>query len=271
MERLGPVTRRIAERAMLQALSVFTALKTDIGVMTARLLLQIGRVGRTVGRISRNLRAQAVVTTANNVLWMVEPQPSAMGSCGADHEVSVWTVDSGCSSHVTGNRDLFISYTEFGPGEHQVRTANGQILDATGRGDITMPVWKPGGDSAQMATVQSVLHVPGCPESFLSVSQLGQVGIGRTFGTGIGRVGAVMFRNGKCIVEMVRVKGLYVVRSGRQLPVAVASGTQMDTMASLCDFPMIAAQVLVPGQPKIRMAAIAWGREATPEPVTVLT
>ena len=33
----------------------------------------------------------------------------------------IWFVDSGCSNHVTGNRDFFLSYTKFQPGERQVR------------------------------------------------------------------------------------------------------------------------------------------------------
>ena len=52
----------------------------------------------------------------------------------------VWIIDSGCSNHVTGNRDFFVSYTKFEPGERQVRLANNDLVNAEGCGDIHMQV-----------------------------------------------------------------------------------------------------------------------------------
>jgi hypothetical protein len=79
--------------------------------------------------------------------------------------------------------------------------------------------------------VQSVLHVPGCKENnLLLVSQLDQVGIGILFD----RAGARMNRNGKCIAELTRLNGLYVIHSGSQPPLALTfMGSSGDELASL--------------------------------------
>lgn len=115
----------------------------------------------------------------------------------------VWFVDSGCSNHVTGNRDYFASYTKFQPGEGQVRSANNNLVNAEGCGDRRLQVWDLAANTAETVRVQSVLYLPQCgPNNLLSVMQLEKAGTNLTF---LGEKGVEITRDGSRIAEVVRV------------------------------------------------------------------
>jgi hypothetical protein len=75
---------------------------------------------------------------------------------------SDWILDTGASSHITGNRELFSSYEAYAPGEHLVRTTSNQVVSASGVG--TVPI-RLGNTTIILA---GVLYVPGC-ENVLSI------------------------------------------------------------------------------------------------------
>jgi hypothetical protein len=83
-----------------------------------------------------NTAAQA--SAKEEILWM------AVADKEATLAEPVWVVDGECSNHVTGDRRAFISYTSYLPGEHQIWVADNKLLDAAGRGDIEIAMWKPG-------------------------------------------------------------------------------------------------------------------------------
>jgi hypothetical protein len=61
--------------------------------------------------------------------------PVLTGSTSPTLDTSSWTVDTGATSHVTGERSSITSdYTAYAPGEHQVKMANGTVVDAAGIG-----------------------------------------------------------------------------------------------------------------------------------------
>ena len=72
----------------------------------------------------------------------------------------VWFMDSGCSNHITGSRDYFVSYTKFSPCERQVRLANNDLVDAEGYGDVRMQVWDSAANASETVCIHSVLHIP---------------------------------------------------------------------------------------------------------------
>jgi hypothetical protein len=76
-----------------------------------------------------------------------------------------WIIDTGASNHVTGNHNLFSEFTALPPGEHLVKTANNQIVSATGVGKV--PIYL--GNTTIILT--GVLYVPGC-EHVISMLQL---------------------------------------------------------------------------------------------------
>jgi len=85
-----------------------------------------------------------------------------------------WILDSGATNHVTGNRHLFesASFQPLAKGEHQVKTANNSLVDATGSGTVSFFVEKPGMKPAKI-TLQNVLYIPECGKNnLLSITQL---------------------------------------------------------------------------------------------------
>ena len=129
---------------------------------------------------------------------------------------AVWFVDSGCSNHVTGNRDHFVTYTKYQPGERQVRLANNDLVNAEGCGDMRMQVWDSVANATETVRVQSVLHIPECGRNnLLSVIQLDKAGMNLTF---LGPKGVEITRNGSRMAEVARVGNMYVVRSTAATP-----------------------------------------------------
>ena len=130
----------------------------------------------------------------------------------------VWVVDSGCSRHVTCNRDYFVpeSHVAFRPGEHQVRIANNGTYGAAGYGDVCIWVRNPNGSgAARTVVVRSVLHVPACEDNnLLSMTQLEDLGMKFEIGGGH----YMLFRGALPVAEMDRIDGVSVLRSGKDLP-----------------------------------------------------
>ena len=112
---------------------------------------------------------------------------------------------------MTGNRDCFISYAKFEPGERQVRLANNALVNAEGCGDIHMQVWDSVAKATETVRLQSVLHIPQCGQNnLLSVIQLEKAGMNLTF---LGPKGVEITHNGSRMAEVVRVGNMDVVRS----------------------------------------------------------
>ena len=56
----------------------------------------------------------AKASAPKETIWM---KASLNPALGLAHSEPVWFVDSGCSNHVTGNRDFIVSYNRFQPGD----------------------------------------------------------------------------------------------------------------------------------------------------------
>jgi hypothetical protein len=85
----------------------------------------------------------------------------------SDFTSSDWILDTGASSHITGNRHLFSAYRAYAPGEHLVRTANNQVVSAAGVGTVPIRLGR------RTFLLRSVLHVPDCGNNnLLSILQL---------------------------------------------------------------------------------------------------
>jgi len=72
-----------------------------------------------------------------------------------------WILDTGVTNHVTGNRHLFSSFNPMGNGEHQVKTANNNLVDAEGSGTISFSVDRPSAKPPKIV-LQHVVYVPAC-------------------------------------------------------------------------------------------------------------
>ena len=83
-----------------------------------------------------------------------------------------WILDTGATNQVTGNRHLFESFHPMAKGEHQVKTANNNVLDAEGSGMISFYVDRPSAKPAKIK-LQHGLYVPACgTNNLLSIIQL---------------------------------------------------------------------------------------------------
>lgn len=78
-----------------------------------------------------------------------------------------WIVDSGCSNHMTGDKEKLLGLSEY-KGGRVVVTANNSRLPITHIGNtMIVPRFSP-----NQVQLQNVLHVPGMKKNLLSVSQL---------------------------------------------------------------------------------------------------
>ncbi|CAA9995003.1 unnamed protein product [Nesidiocoris tenuis] len=72
--------------------------------------------------------------TVSNVVLLTETAAEVLsGTIDSEN----WYVDSGATSHITNRRDLFQSFEKF-PEPHSVTTANGESVDAIGKGNIEL-------------------------------------------------------------------------------------------------------------------------------------
>lgn len=101
------------------------------------------------------------------------PEPSLISGLGSIKNLIL--VDSACTHHMTWRRELFSGYRALNPGERKIRVANGELVDVTGIGTITLPLFAPGGVSPM--DFHDVLHVSGIGTTLLSSGQLDQSGI----------------------------------------------------------------------------------------------
>jgi len=92
-------------------------------------------------------------------------------------------VDSGCTNHLTGNRNAFVkeTYVSLSANRRQMKTAMGELVSAAGIGTVQTYTWMPGAGHQRLFLTE-VLHVRGATEAgLISVSQLTKKGVKITF------------------------------------------------------------------------------------------
>ncbi|KAL0558905.1 hypothetical protein IC582_003491 [Cucumis melo] len=84
-----------------------------------------------------------------------------------------WYLDSGCSNHMTGNRNIFVTLDE--SFQSEVKTGDNTRLQVKGQGDILVKTKK------GTKRVTNVFYVPGLKHNLLSIGQLLQQGLKVSF------------------------------------------------------------------------------------------
>uniref|UniRef100_A0A251TCA0 Putative copia protein n=1 Tax=Helianthus annuus TaxID=4232 RepID=A0A251TCA0_HELAN len=79
-----------------------------------------------------------------------------------------WYLDSGCSNHMTGNKDLFINLND--SERREVRTGDDKRLEVLGCGDVNVKI------KGYEKRIPNVFYVAGLKHNLLSVGQLVQKG-----------------------------------------------------------------------------------------------
>ncbi|KAL0461981.1 UNVERIFIED_CONTAM: hypothetical protein Slati_0085700 [Sesamum latifolium] len=77
----------------------------------------------------------------------------------------IWYVDSGCSNHMSGNKEMFVDLDESYSSE--VKLGNGKSLKISGKGAITVQT-----KGGKTNVIKDVFYVPDLTQKLLSVGQL---------------------------------------------------------------------------------------------------
>ncbi|KAJ0566228.1 putative RNA-directed DNA polymerase [Helianthus annuus] len=92
-----------------------------------------------------------------------------------------WYLDSGCSNHMTGNRDLFINLDE--SLKKEVRTGDDKRLEVIGSGEVSVSI------KGRTRKIPNVFYVKGLKHNLLSVGQL------------INKGYTILFQKDRCIIK----------------------------------------------------------------------
>ncbi|XP_019265852.1 PREDICTED: uncharacterized protein LOC109243382 [Nicotiana attenuata] len=84
-----------------------------------------------------------------------------------------WLIDSGCTNHMTYDRNLFKEFTSIG--NKNVRIGNGDYILAKGKGIVAIPT------NSGIKKISDVLYVPDIDQNLLSVGQLMEKGFKVSF------------------------------------------------------------------------------------------
>jgi hypothetical protein len=140
-------------------------------------------------------------------------------------DASSRTVDTGATSHITGERSSITSdYMAYAPGEHQAKMANGTVVDAAGIGTAAI-------HKAETTTgLQQLLYVPACGKNqLISVSQLLLKGATLTLDMA---KGAITRRGNVHIVTVPMTEGLFVLRANTSSKPTANTSTTMPKRTS---------------------------------------
>ncbi|XP_047181944.1 uncharacterized protein LOC124848335, partial [Vigna umbellata] len=80
-------------------------------------------------------------------------------------ESTVWYLDSGCSTHMTGRKDWFVKIQ--GVEHGKIRFADNSSLEAEGSGRVVLR-----GVDGREVVIEEVMYVPGLKTNLLSLGQL---------------------------------------------------------------------------------------------------
>ncbi|KAJ9696872.1 hypothetical protein PVL29_008873 [Vitis rotundifolia] len=146
-----------------------TNLMNECHALKNRLLNENKRVSKKSSKISHNGELKGSTlnekTKISNVkqIWVKKNELK----CFVVHtalraiESHSWFLDSGCSHHMTGNKSLFTSFTEFDGGN--VTFGGGNMARVKGKGTICAP---------NIPNLEEVLYVEGLKANLISISQM---------------------------------------------------------------------------------------------------
>ena len=150
----------------------------DFGANNDRILLSDEQTAIATERKADTLRERGRETYSGEEVDRGYTVERVLGGVGVTNEIE-WVVDSGCTNHMTGNRNAFVkeNYVSLSANRRQIKTATGELVSAAGIGTVQTYTWTPGG-GRQPLFLTEVLHVPGATEAgLISVSQLNKKGV----------------------------------------------------------------------------------------------
>lgn len=107
-----------------------------------------------------------------NVSNIDEDTPSMFLTCSGMQESNnedLWLLDSGCSNHMTGNKELFSSFSE--TSKTQIKLGDDHFVNALGRGTVTVL-----SKQNEKRDIHNVYYVQDLKHNLLSVGQMSENG-----------------------------------------------------------------------------------------------
>jgi len=140
----------------------------------------------------------STLTTSIENYWMVASSSASSSDL---------FIDCGCTTHISGHRSMFITYTEYSPNTTKVKGYNGVTSFASGYGSVRLTCQLPDGKT-ETIILQEVVHLPG---SFNLISQ-SQLMDKEVNVEPVNHYGPNLFnRHGKLIATAPQVDGLFVL------------------------------------------------------------
>ena len=113
-----------------------------------------------------------------------------------------WCVDSGATSHMTYDRNMFIDYEDF---KSTVGTAKASVdLNVVGRGKVCCPI------NGINTIFDGVLHIPELQSNLLSPGKLTSAGLSVSLGAEC----VTISRGNKIVAKGLRVGDTWILRAG---------------------------------------------------------
>ena len=138
-----------------------------------------------------------------------------------------WVIDSGCTNHMTGNRQVFLegSYQTLPSNKRQMKTATGELVSASGIGTVRADIWIPN-KGYQHLFLTKVLYVPEeLKDGLLSVSKLTKKSIKLAFSDKV----AEFYKDGVLIAMAEKYNKLYKLVQDKPHSDLGFLGTQKDS------------------------------------------
>ena len=184
-------------------------IKDDRKEKDSRKCFHCQRRGHTTGNCLRKQRGNppksantavkaSTETTSIENYWMV---------LSSNASSSDWFIDCGCTTHISGSRSMFITYTEYPANTKKVKGYNGVTLFASGYGSVRLICQLPDGKT-ETIILQEVVHLP---VSFNLISQ-SQIIDKDVKVEPVNHYGLNLYnRHGKLLTTAPQVDGLFVL------------------------------------------------------------
>ncbi|VVA40803.1 PREDICTED: Retrovirus-related Pol poly from transposon, partial [Prunus dulcis] len=129
------------------------------------------------GHLARECTTNKGVQKANNASQVEVGGNLFYANCAISNGSAneEWYVDSGCSNHMTGNKELLIDMNTSVTGKVQMPT--GELINITGMGTLVLNT------STGTKHIREVMYLPGLKENLLSVGQMDEHGYHLVFGS----------------------------------------------------------------------------------------
>ncbi|RKF81555.1 hypothetical protein GcC1_024035, partial [Golovinomyces cichoracearum] len=150
-----------------------------------------------------------------------------------------WLLDTAASQHITNRKDVFEKSIQ--SSNQQIIVANGQIIQAQGRGSILIP-WESSQAKPKLLRIRDVLYVPQASENLLSLGQLNKNGISfRTDKNGI-----ILEKNNKLWARGTRYHRIYHLNQPHIFQKAFSTDVITERLMKKSDQEIIHARLRAP-------------------------